>query len=66
MQAAVERRTAVGRRMKMIKDNNPPQEQSAKEETHPESLDHDDLEASEAEKVSGGVPHEHAGTGDYC
>ena len=39
----------------MIQDNNPPQEQSAKEETHRESLDHDELKASEAEKVSGGI-----------
>jgi hypothetical protein len=39
----------------MIQDNNTPQEQSAQEETHPVSLDHDELEASEAEKVSGGI-----------
>ena len=39
----------------MIQDNHTPQEQSAQEETHPESLDHDELEASEAEKVSGGI-----------
>ena len=39
----------------MIQDNNAPQEQSAQEETHPVSLDHDELKASEAEKVSGGI-----------
>ena len=49
--------------MKMIKDNNTPQEQRAPEETHPESLDHDDLEASEMEKISGGVPHEKMSAG---
>ena len=40
----------------MAEDNNPPQEQSAQEETHPESLDHDDLLATEIEDISGGVP----------
>jgi len=40
----------------MIKDNNAPQEQRAQEETHPESLDQEDLEASEMENISGGVP----------
>jgi len=39
----------------MIKDNNAPQEQSVQEEIRPESLDHDDLEASEMENVSGGA-----------
>ena len=38
----------------MIKDNNAPQEQSAQEETHPVGLDHEDLEASEMESISGG------------
>jgi hypothetical protein len=41
--------------MKMIKDNNT-QEQSAQEAALPESLDHDDLEASEMESISGGAP----------
>jgi hypothetical protein len=40
----------------MIKDNNAPQEQSAQEEIHPLSLDHEDLEASEMESISGGKP----------
>ena len=40
----------------MIKDNNTPQDQGAQEEVLPESLDHDDLEASELESISGGVP----------
>ncbi|MGA7416168.1 MAG: hypothetical protein WBW33_37205 [Bryobacteraceae bacterium] len=39
----------------MIKDNNAPQEQSAQEETHPVSLDHEELEAIEMESVSGGM-----------
>lgn len=39
----------------MIKDNNPPQEQSAQEETHRVSLDHDELTVSDTEKVSGGI-----------
>jgi len=39
----------------MIKDNDPPQEQSVREETRPESLDQDDLEASEMENISGGM-----------
>jgi hypothetical protein len=39
----------------MVEDNNPPQEQSAQEETHPVSLDHEDLEASEMESISGGA-----------
>jgi len=39
----------------MAEDNNPPQEQSAQEETHPVSLDHDELTASETENVSGGI-----------
>lgn len=39
----------------MIKDSNSPHEQGA-EETHPVSLDHEDLEASEMESISGGVP----------
>ena len=38
----------------MIKDNSAPQEQSVQEETHPVSLDHEDLEASEMESISGG------------
>lgn len=50
----LERRTVVRRRTKMIKDNNPPQEQSAQEET-PVSLDHDELTSSETEKVNGGI-----------
>ena len=45
--------------MNMIKDNNTPQEQSAQEEALPESLDHDDLEASEMESISGGAPVQH-------
>ena len=40
----------------MIKDNNAPQEQSAQEEALPVSLDHEELEATEMESVSGGVP----------
>jgi len=40
----------------MIKDNNAPQEQPAQEEALPESLDHEDLEASEMESISGGRP----------
>ena len=43
----------------MIKDNNAPQEQSAREEIHPVSLDHEDLEASEMESISGGKPENH-------
>ena len=39
----------------MIKDNNALPEQSAQEEIHPVSLDHEELEASEMESVSGGV-----------
>lgn len=39
----------------MIKDNNAPQEQSAQEELHPVSLDHEELEAIEMESVSGGM-----------
>jgi hypothetical protein len=39
----------------MAEDNNPPQEQSAQEETHAVSLDHEDLEASEMETISGGM-----------
>ena len=39
----------------MIKDNSAPQEQSVQEETHPVSLDHEDLEASEMESISGGM-----------
>lgn len=38
----------------MAEDNNPPRGQSAQEETHRESLDHDDLEAIEMESISGG------------
>ena len=49
----------------MIKDNNAPQEQSVQEEIRPESLDHDDLEASEMENVSGGVPVTHTQL-TYC
>jgi len=41
----------------MIKNNNTPQEQRAQEEALPVSLDHEDLEASEMESVSGGVPY---------
>ena len=40
----------------MIKNNNVPLEQRAQEEALPVSLDHEDLEASEMESVSGGVP----------
>jgi hypothetical protein len=40
----------------MIKDNNALQEQSAQEEIHPVSLDHEELEASDMESVSGGAP----------
>ena len=40
----------------MIKDNNASQEQRAQGEALPVSLDHEDLEASEMESVSGGVP----------
>ena len=39
----------------MIKDNNASQEQSAQEETHPVSLDHEELEAIEMESISGGM-----------
>ena len=39
----------------MVEDNNPPQEQSAQEETHPVSLDHEELEAIEMETISGGM-----------
>lgn len=39
----------------MNQDNNPPQEQSAQVETLPVSLDQDELKASEAENVSGGI-----------
>ena len=39
----------------MIKDNSAPPEQSAQEETHPASRDQDELKASEAENVSGGI-----------
>jgi len=39
----------------MFQDNAASQEQSAQEETHPESLDHEELEASEMENVSGGM-----------
>jgi hypothetical protein len=38
----------------MIQDNDKPQEQSAQEETEPVSPNHNDLEASEAEAISGG------------
>jgi hypothetical protein len=43
--------------MKMINDNNTPQEQGAQEEALPLSLDHEELEAAEMESVSGGAPH---------
>jgi hypothetical protein len=39
----------------MIKDNNARQEQSAQEEPRPESLDHEDIDPSEMENISGGV-----------
>jgi hypothetical protein len=39
----------------MIKNNNVPLEQRAQEEALPVSLDHEDLQASEMESVSGGV-----------
>jgi hypothetical protein len=38
----------------MIKDDSAPQEQGAQEETHPVSLDHAELEASEMESINGG------------
>jgi len=40
----------------MIKDNNAPQKQSAQEEIHPVSLDHEELEAREMANISGGAP----------
>ena len=40
----------------MINDNNTSQELRAQEAALPESLDHDDLEASEMESISGGAP----------
>ena len=49
----------------MIKDNNAPQEQSVQEEIRPESLDQDDLEASEMENISGGAPLTHTQP-TYC
>ncbi|MGA7416169.1 MAG: hypothetical protein WBW33_37210 [Bryobacteraceae bacterium] len=43
----------------MIKDNNPPQEQSVQEETGPESLDHEDIDQGEMENISGGTAPNH-------
>ena len=40
----------------MFQDNAASQEQSAQEETHPESLDHEELEAREMANISGGAP----------
>ena len=40
----------------MIKDNDAPQEQRTQEESEPASPQHDDLEVSETEAISGGVP----------
>jgi hypothetical protein len=39
----------------MAEDNSPRQEQSAQEDTPPVSLENDELKASEAENVSGGI-----------
>ena len=51
----------------MIKDNNALPEQSAQEEIHPVSLDHEELEASEMESVSGGAEPTHAEvTATFC
>ena len=43
----------------MIEDNNAPREQRAQEEAHPEILNHEDLDASEMESISGGTPPNH-------
>jgi len=51
----LERRTIGRRRMNMTKGNNAPQEQGAQEETHPVCLDHEDIDPSELENISGGA-----------